>query len=85
MRAVDPTIKIVAVGDTLSADANPASRRWNETVLREAGDLINYLSFHLYQPRHNGWHTDNDPEALVSHPYVRRRFPRSRISNGWPS
>ena len=25
MRAVDPTIKIVAVGDTVSADANPAS------------------------------------------------------------
>ncbi len=64
MRAVDPTVKIVAVGDTVSADANPASLRWNETVLREAGDLINYLSFHLYQPSHNGWHTDNDPEAL---------------------
>ncbi|HWR65181.1 MAG TPA: alpha-L-arabinofuranosidase C-terminal domain-containing protein [Bellilinea sp.] len=63
MRAVDPTIKIVAVGDTLGADADPDARRWNETVLREAGDLINYLSFHLYQPGHSGWQDVSDLQA----------------------
>ena len=64
MRAVDPSIQIVAVGDTLTEDADPAARRWNETVLREAGDLINTLSFHLYQPGQAGWHENPDPEAL---------------------
>ncbi|MFZ3079339.1 MAG: alpha-L-arabinofuranosidase C-terminal domain-containing protein [Bellilinea sp.] len=64
MRAVDPSIYIVAMGDTLAEDADSAARRWNETVLREAGDLINYLSFHLYQPGQAGWQENSDPEAL---------------------
>ena len=63
MRAVDPSIKIVAVGDTLAADGAPEARRWNETVLREAGDLINYLSFHLYQPGEAGWQSGLDPQG----------------------
>ncbi|MHB8192001.1 MAG: alpha-N-arabinofuranosidase [Bellilinea sp.] len=64
MRAVDPGIKIVAVGDTLDADANPDARRWNETVLRLAGDLIDTLSFHTYQPGQEGWQAQYDQESL---------------------
>ncbi len=47
MRAVDPTIKCVAVG------ADFASPEWNRTVLKivtEAGERIDYLSLHVYIP-----------------------------------
>lgn len=64
MRAVDPTIKIVAVGDAIAAEANIDAWRWNETVLRQAGDLINYISFHTYQPGMSGWQDEYDQEAL---------------------
>jgi len=40
------------------------ARQWNETVLQEAGDLIDYLSFHIYQPGEEGWREDYDLEAL---------------------
>ncbi|MFD7155025.1 alpha-L-arabinofuranosidase C-terminal domain-containing protein [Kribbella sp. NPDC059898] len=40
MRAVDPALKFVAVGQP---DAD-----WTETVLRAVGNQIDYLSFHLY-------------------------------------
>lgn len=56
MRAVDPGIKIVAVGDKILSDApDDPGRLWNETVLSQAGDLFQYLSFHLYQPDQTGW------------------------------
>jgi len=64
MRKVDPTIKIVAAGDTLGADHNPDARRWNETVLRLAGDLIDYISFHVYQPDKEGWLDSYEQEKL---------------------
>lgn len=64
MKAVDPTIKIVAVGDTIAAEANADAWRWNETVLREAGDLIDFISFHTYQPGPSGWQDYDDQEAL---------------------
>ncbi len=64
MRAVDPSIHIVAVGNTMTEDADPVARHWNETVMREAGDLINSLSFHLYQPGQEGWQENYDLEAL---------------------
>jgi alpha-N-arabinofuranosidase len=64
MRAVDPAIKIVAAGRWLGADADPSARRWNETVLRLATDLIDYLSFRLYQPGREGWQDDYDLDAL---------------------
>jgi len=64
MRAVDPKIKIVGVGNTLADDGDPAARHWNETMVREAGDLIDYLSFHLYQPGQEGWQDSYDAEAL---------------------
>jgi alpha-L-arabinofuranosidase len=64
MRAVDPAIKIVAAGRWLGADADPSARRWNETVLRLGADLIDYLSFGLYQPGREGWQDDYDQDAL---------------------
>lgn len=65
MRQADPSIRIVAVGDGPHTDSpdNPA-RQWNDTVLREAGDLIDYLSFHIYQPNQEGWLESYDAEAL---------------------
>ncbi|MBI9044678.1 MAG: hypothetical protein JEZ06_09345 [Anaerolineaceae bacterium] len=65
MRAVDPEIEIVAVGDKVMTDnVNDPGRRWNETVLREAGDLIDYLSFHIYQPDREGWQETYDLDEL---------------------
>ncbi|HEX3187095.1 MAG TPA: alpha-L-arabinofuranosidase C-terminal domain-containing protein, partial [Pyrinomonadaceae bacterium] len=43
MRAVDPSIKLIAVGDN---DMN-----WNRTVLREAGRNVDYLAIHHYYGR----------------------------------
>ncbi len=43
MRAVDPSIKLIAVGDN---DMN-----WNRTVLRAAGRNIDYLAIHHYYGR----------------------------------
>jgi alpha-N-arabinofuranosidase len=65
MRAVDPTIHIVAVGDGVRGDtADDPGRLWNEAVLRQAGAQADYLSFHLYQPDQSGWLETYDPEAL---------------------
>ncbi len=65
MRAVDPGIKIVAVGDMVLSDApDDPGRLWNETVLRQAGDLFQYLSFHLYQPDQSGWQESLDESEL---------------------
>jgi len=65
MRAVDPAIRIVAVGDKVqSAAADDPGGRWNETVLRQAGGQVDYLSFHLYQPDQSGWLESYDPAAL---------------------
>ena len=65
MRAVDPSIRIVAVGDKVmsGAVADPGAQ-WNETVLREAGDCFDDLSFHLYQPDREGWQDTYDPDEL---------------------
>ena len=57
MKAVDPSIKIIAVGDE-----DPA---WNRTVLEEIGDEIDMLALHHYRPK------DGDPsgfEALMARP-----------------
>ncbi len=65
MRAADPAIRIVAVGDGITDDAtdNPG-RRWNEAVLGRAGDQINALSFHICQPDKEGWQEDYDLDLL---------------------
>ena len=40
MKAVDPTLKLIAVGDN---DMN-----WNRTVLKIAGENLDYLAVHHY-------------------------------------
>lgn len=57
MRAVDPSIKLIAVGDN---DMN-----WNRTVLRAAGSSIDYLAIHHYYGRRE---TRNDPLNLMARP-----------------
>lgn len=51
MRAADPSIRILGVG-SLQAD----TPEWDRTVLREAGDVIDYLTFHTY-----GYALDDGP------------------------
>lgn len=57
MRAVDPSIKLIAVGDN---DMN-----WNRTVLREAGRNIDYLAIHHYYGRRE---MRGDPLNLMARP-----------------
>lgn len=65
MRAVDPDLYLVAVGDKILSDApNDPGRLWNETVLRQAGEWIDAISFHLYQPDQEGWKESYDPDEL---------------------
>ena len=65
MRAVDPSIKLIAVGDN---DMN-----WNRTVLREAGRNIDYLAIHHYYGRRE---LRGDPMNLMAHPLSFERFYR---------
>lgn len=65
MRAVDASIRLVAVGNTIySDDPQDEGLRWNEAVLREAGADIDDLSFHLYQPGQEGWQESTDQDSL---------------------
>jgi alpha-N-arabinofuranosidase len=65
MRAVDPTIHIVGVGDgLLSDDPVSASRQWNDCVLVHLGDQIDALSFHVYNPGQEGWRERYDAYEL---------------------
>lgn len=63
MRAVDPTIKLIAVGD------NDIS--WNRTVLREAGRNIDYLAIHHYYGRRE---MRGEPLNLMARPLFFERF-----------
>ena len=63
MRAVDPSIKLIAVGDN---DMN-----WNRTVLREAGRNIDYLAIHHYYGRRE---MKGDPANLMARPLFFERF-----------
>src|SRR5205823_13417226 len=65
MRAVDPSIKLIAVGDN---DMN-----WNRTVLREAGRNIDYLAIHHYYGRSE---MRGDSSNLMAHPLFFERFYR---------
>jgi alpha-N-arabinofuranosidase len=65
MRKADPSIRLVAVGDGPHTDRpDDPARLWNEVVLREAGDLADYLSFHTYQPNQEGWKESYDVNVL---------------------
>ena len=65
MRAVDPSIKLIAVGDN--------NVNWNRTVLRAAGENIDYLAIHHYYGRHE---IGNDPLKLMARPLFFERFYR---------
>lgn len=65
MKAVDPEIKIVAVGHSPITDqTDDEGYLWNETVLKNIGDQINYLSWHIYQPDKSGWQEVYDAKEL---------------------
>lgn len=65
MRNVDPEIQLVAVGNTIEKDmASDPGRIWNDAVLQQAGDLIDELSFHLYQPGYEAWQDSYDQDQL---------------------
>ena len=65
MRAADPTIRIVVVGNgILSDDPADVGRGWNEAVLRQLGDQIDAISFHIYTPGEEGWRERYDPYDL---------------------
>ncbi|HET8783861.1 MAG TPA: alpha-L-arabinofuranosidase C-terminal domain-containing protein [Pyrinomonadaceae bacterium] len=63
MRAVDPSIKLIAVGDN--------DMKWNRTVLRAAGSNIDYLAIHHYYGRRE---TGNDQLNLMARPLFFERF-----------
>ena len=65
MRAVDPSIKLIAVGDN--------NMNWNRTVLRAAGDHIDYLAIHHYYGRHEA---GNDWSKMMARPLFFERFYR---------
>ena len=65
MRAVDPSIKLIAVGDN--------NMDWNRTVLRTAGTNIDYLAIHHYYGRREA---GNDPLNLMARPLFFERFYR---------
>jgi alpha-N-arabinofuranosidase len=65
MRAIDPTIKLIAVGDN--------NMDWNRTVLRAAGESIDYLAIHHYYGRHEA---GNDLQKLLARPLFLERFYR---------
>ena len=63
MRAVDPTIKLIAVGDNDMA--------WNRTVLKESGDGIDYLAVHHYYGRSEA---AGDASNILARPLFYERF-----------
>ena len=63
MRAVDPSIKLIAVGDN--------NMNWNRTVLRAAGESIDYLAIHHYYGRGE---MAGDPLNLMARPLFLERF-----------
>jgi alpha-N-arabinofuranosidase len=67
MRAVDPSIKLIAVG----RDNNDKDMSWNRTVLREAGRNIDYLAIHHYYGRRE---MNGDESKLMAYPLVIEDF-----------
>ena len=64
MRRVDPTIKLIAVGDN--------DMRWNRTVLERAGNHIDYLAIHHYYNTQS--EVGDDPYNLMARPLYFERF-----------
>jgi len=65
MRAVDPSIKLIAVGDN--------DMKWNRTVLRANGANIDYLAIHHYYGRRE---IHGDAANLMARPLYFERFYR---------
>ena len=65
MRAVDPAIELIAVGDN--------DMSWNRTVLRIAGRAIDYLAIHHYYGRRE---MAGDTRNLMARPLRYERFYR---------
>lgn len=65
MRAVDPSIKLIAVGDN--------NMNWNRVVLRTVGHDIDYLAIHHYYGRREA---AGDPSNLMARPLFYERFYR---------
>jgi alpha-N-arabinofuranosidase len=63
MRAVDPTIEFIAVGDN--------DMSWNRTVLEVAGEHIDYLAIHHYYGREP---MAGDARNLMARPLLYERF-----------
>jgi alpha-N-arabinofuranosidase len=63
MRAIDPSIHLIAVGDN--------NMNWNRTVLRLAGSNINYLAIHHY---YGTAEMQGDPLNLMAHTMFYERF-----------
>jgi alpha-N-arabinofuranosidase len=63
MRAVDPTIKLIAVGDN--------DMRWNRTVLKESGASVDYLAVHHYYGRREA---AGDESNIIARPLFYEKF-----------
>jgi alpha-N-arabinofuranosidase len=63
MRRIDPTIRVIAVGDN---DMN-----WNRAILRNAGPNIDYLAIHHYYGRHE---MAGDLRNLMARPLFYEHF-----------
>jgi len=63
MRKVDPTIKLIAVGDN--------NMDWNRTVVSNAGSVIDYLAIHHYYGRRE---MQGETANLMAHPLFYQRF-----------
>src|SRR4030095_11892624 len=63
MRKVDPTIKLIAVGDN--------NMDWNRTVVSNAGSVIDYLAIHHYYGRRE---MQGAAANLVAHPLFYQEF-----------
>jgi alpha-N-arabinofuranosidase len=63
MRAVDPTIKLIAVGDN--------DMKWNRTVVNRAGANIDYLAIHHYYGRRE---MAGDLKNLMARPLFYEKF-----------
>lgn len=65
MKKVDPSIKIVAVGNNpITDDPEDEAALWNQVVLERLKSDIDYLSWHIYQPDKNDWRENYDPLDL---------------------
>lgn len=63
MHSVDPTIRLIGVGDN--------DLTWNRTVLRRAGKRMDYLAIHHY---YTAKETQGDPRNLMARPLYYQNF-----------